>query len=111
MAQGVKDPELSLPQLGLLLWHGFDPWPGNFCMLWCSNNNNNNNNKELIGASAVAQWDLWHLGSAGRQIQSLARHNGFKIQHCCSYSSSLDCCLDLIHGPGASETLGQPQMK
>ena len=28
MAQWVKDPVLSL------LWHGFDPWPGNFCMPW-----------------------------------------------------------------------------
>ena len=32
MAQWVKDPALSLQQLGLLLWHGFDPWPGNFRM-------------------------------------------------------------------------------
>ena len=24
----VKNPVLSL------LWHGFDPWPGNFCMSW-----------------------------------------------------------------------------
>ena len=24
----VKDPVLSL------LWPGFDPWPGNFCMSW-----------------------------------------------------------------------------
>ena len=28
MAQWVKDPAL------LLLWHGFDPWPGNFHMPW-----------------------------------------------------------------------------
>ena len=27
MAQQVKDTVLSL------LWHKFDPWPGNFCML------------------------------------------------------------------------------
>ena len=32
MAQWVKDPALSLLWLGLLLWRGFDPWPGNFCM-------------------------------------------------------------------------------
>ena len=29
MAQQVKDPALSLLQLGFLLWLGFDPWPGN----------------------------------------------------------------------------------
>ena len=28
----VKDPALSLLCLRLLLWHGFDPWPGNFHM-------------------------------------------------------------------------------
>ena len=31
----VKIPELSLLWLvGLLLWHGFDPWSGNSCVLW-----------------------------------------------------------------------------
>ena len=29
MVQWVKDPELSLQWLGLLLWHGFHPWPRN----------------------------------------------------------------------------------
>ena len=29
----VKDPALSLLWLGSLLWHGFDPWCGNFCVL------------------------------------------------------------------------------
>ena len=28
------DPMLSLRRLGSLLWCGFDPWTGNFCMLW-----------------------------------------------------------------------------
>ena len=30
MAQQVKDLVLSLQWLGFLLWHRFDPWPGNF---------------------------------------------------------------------------------
>ena len=34
MVQQVKDPELSLQQLGSLLWLRFDPWPGNFHMQW-----------------------------------------------------------------------------
>ena len=34
VAQGAKDPVLSLQQLGLLLWHVFSPWPGNFHMPW-----------------------------------------------------------------------------
>ena len=33
MVQQVKDPELSVPWLGLLLWHELDPWTGKFCML------------------------------------------------------------------------------
>ena len=28
----VKDLVLSLLWLGSMLWHGFDPWPGNFHM-------------------------------------------------------------------------------
>ena len=32
-AQWVKDPVLSLQQLGSLLGCGFDPWPRNFHML------------------------------------------------------------------------------
>ena len=33
MTQQVKDLELSLLWLWLLLWRGFDPWLGNFHML------------------------------------------------------------------------------
>ena len=36
VAQWVKDLAVSVMWLGSVLWHGprFDPWPGNFCMLW-----------------------------------------------------------------------------
>ena len=36
MVQWVRDLVLSLPWLGLLLWHGFDPWLMNFCvpLMW-----------------------------------------------------------------------------
>ena len=30
----IKDPVLLLLWLGSLLWHGFNPWPQNFCMTW-----------------------------------------------------------------------------
>ena len=33
VAQHVKDPALSQQWLESLLWCGFDPWPGNVCML------------------------------------------------------------------------------
>ena len=32
MSQWVKDPALSLQQLGSLPWHRFDSWPGNLYM-------------------------------------------------------------------------------
>ena len=34
VAQWVKNLSLSLLRLWLQLWHGFDPWPGNFHVLW-----------------------------------------------------------------------------
>ena len=34
VVQQVKDLALSLRWLGLLLWHRFNLWPGNFCMPW-----------------------------------------------------------------------------
>ena len=34
VAQWIKDPELSLLQLGSQLCHGVNPWPGNFCLPW-----------------------------------------------------------------------------
>ena len=34
VSQQVKNPALSLLSLGLLLWHGFDPWSRNFCLPW-----------------------------------------------------------------------------
>ena len=32
MAERVKDPALPRQLLGSLLWHRFDPWPGDFLM-------------------------------------------------------------------------------
>ena len=32
--QQVKDLAFSQQQFGSLLWHGFDPWSGNFHMPW-----------------------------------------------------------------------------
>ena len=34
VVQQVKDPVLSLLWLVSPLWHGFDPWPRNFHILW-----------------------------------------------------------------------------
>ena len=29
-----KGSQVVTAVVRLLLWHGFDPWPGNFCRLW-----------------------------------------------------------------------------
>ena len=42
----VKDLLLSLLQLGWRLWRGFDPWPGNFCMLWAKQKKKKKKKKE-----------------------------------------------------------------
>ena len=34
VVQDVKDPVLPQLQCSLQLWHGFDPWPGNFHTPW-----------------------------------------------------------------------------
>ena len=34
VAHWVKDLALSPLRLGSLPWHGFDPWPVNFCVPW-----------------------------------------------------------------------------
>ena len=34
VTQQLKSPALSLLWLGLLLWHGFNPWPWNLCIAW-----------------------------------------------------------------------------
>ena len=33
-AQRVEDRGLSLQLLGVQMWHGFSPWPRNFCVPW-----------------------------------------------------------------------------
>lgn len=53
MAQQVKNTALSMKWFWLLLWLGFDPWPGNFHMLWVRPKSHthmptNNNNKIKI---------------------------------------------------------------
>ena len=44
VAQQVKDLAWSLLWLGLLLWLGFDPWPGNFHMAQAQPTEKNNLN-------------------------------------------------------------------
>ena len=48
MAQWVKYPAFPLQWLGMLLWGGFDPWPGNFHMLrlWQKKNERRKEGKE-----------------------------------------------------------------
>ena len=52
--QQVKDPVLSLQQLGSLLWHGFDLWPRNFHMAWVCQKKQTITNKHTKGKKP--QW-------------------------------------------------------
>ena len=47
MVQQVKDLAFTLLWLGPLLWQGFDPWPGNFCMSWLGRPKKKKKKKEL----------------------------------------------------------------
>ena len=62
MAQWVKDLVLSLLWLGSLLWHGFNPWPGNFRMpqVWPKK-------KKKKGLGEMAAWKI----SLGAYIQKM----------------------------------------
>ena len=53
----------------------------------------------------MAKEDWWHLGSAGMQVQSPARHSELRIWCCldCNYG------LDLIPGLGPPNAMGQPK--
>ena len=48
VGQQAKDLALSLQQLGSLLWHGFDCWPGSFhkSRVWPKTNKQTNKNKQ-----------------------------------------------------------------
>ena len=48
MVQPVKDLALSLQWLRLLLWHRFDPWPGNshISQMWQKTNKQTNKKKQ-----------------------------------------------------------------
>ena len=54
VVQWVKDQVLSLLWLGLLLWHRFVPWHGNFHMLWYSQKNPNVS--RFPGFQMAEQW-------------------------------------------------------
>ena len=50
----VKDLAVSLLWLGLLLWLKFDPWPGNFCMVWALPKKRYNFDRLIVGCVACA---------------------------------------------------------
>ena len=47
MVQWVKDVALLLQQLGLLLWHGFDPWSSNFHRPWMQQQQQQRKGKQM----------------------------------------------------------------
>ena len=55
VTQQIKGPALSLLWLGLLLWHGFDPWPWNFYIppVWPKTNTTTTTTNNSLWASQV----------------------------------------------------------
>ena len=54
VAQWVKDPVLSLQWLGLLLWHRFDPWPGDLSHTVCTTRKKKEKEKKILNSMLLA---------------------------------------------------------
>ena len=63
VAQQVKGPELSLQQLGLLLWHVVDPGPGNFHICGQKNKPTKPSKpRHLLGPKLIMQGEVfWEM--------------------------------------------------
>ena len=77
----VKDPALSLPQLGFLLWCGFSPCPGNLCLLWVCPPQKKAKKNTTWGFSLWLS-GLQTLVSMRTGVQSLASLGWLRIQRC-----------------------------
>ena len=64
VVQNFEALALSLQQLGLLLWHGFNPWPGNF---------------HIAQAQAKEKKRFWKIGGVVI-IKSYLKQEGFTFQ-------------------------------
>ena len=64
-----------------------------------------------MGVPTVVQQDAWHLGSAGKQVVSLARNSRLRIWRCRSCGSGCNWGLDLIPGPGSPYATGAKRKK
>ena len=86
VAQQVKNPVLSLQWLGSLLWHMFNPWLGNFHILWACGNKtkqNKNKNKNTKKLSPVTScWDSCNFLHPWSDQVSTKNLGGFYMQIC-----------------------------
>ena len=67
--------------------------------------------KGTRSSPTVMQWDRRHLGSAGMQVQSLARHSRLRIWCCRSCGLNPNYSSDMIPGPGTPCITGRPKKK
>ena len=67
LVQWVKDLALSLQQLCLLLWCGFDPWPGNFYMQQVLHKETKTNTKPIHYTDSILK-QLCDLSSKNRDL-------------------------------------------
>ena len=88
------------------------PWPPWITKLWLVRHWNIR--KHIIknvrfGFPAVAQRDLWHLGSDEMQIRSLTGYSGLRIRCCHSLGLGHNWGSDLITGLGIPYAMGWPK--
>ena len=72
---------------------------------------NGNYQKDKRRVLTVTQQDWQHLGSAGMQVWTPARHSGLRIWCCCSCDLGQNCGSDLIPGPGLHMPPGSKKKK
>ena len=110
MAQGVKDPALSLLQLRSLLWRRFEPQPGTSICHRSSERERERGKAELKspgdaallkmeeGATAKECWCLSKLEEARKQIPTpQAPSRDQPCQHLPFQTSDLQACVGLRH--------------
>ena len=94
VAQWVKDPVLSLQELGSLQWHGFSPWHRNFHMPQVQQKKKRKERKKK-----KKEFPLWLSGlrtqlvSMRLWLQSLASLRGLRGHLCRKLLSRLQMCF------------------
>ena len=80
MEQRVKDLVLSLQWLGLLLWHGFNPWPRNFHTPWVRPPQKKDRQKEETSKlNFIGRYNLYTINV--KLTRQCHHHHGYDKEH------------------------------